>query len=94
MTVNRCTETAKGNQVKDYCYAAMREGEPGAYAICADMKDMPEETACFVSQRVKEGASVIRVDAATATEMLNRWIGWKHSQKSAERRLSDSDLIA
>jgi hypothetical protein len=73
-----------------FCYVARKEGQPGAYAACADMKDLPKETARFISDMVKEGAYVERVPTQTARDMLGEWLKWKDRHDAASRSQGES----
>lgn len=64
-----------------HCYVAKRDGEPGAYAACVDMPDLPKETARFVSDTVKEGGIVERVPIDDAGKLLGQWVKWSRANR-------------
>lgn len=64
-----------------FCYVACKEGEPGAYAACADMKELPQETRRFVTDMMKEGAYIERVPTQQARDMLGVWLAFDKKRR-------------
>ena len=55
-------------------YVAEDPKQPGAaFASCVDDPDYPKDTARDVSDWIKRGANVLRVDGDTARTMLKKW---------------------
>ena len=64
-----------------HCYVAIKKDRPGAYAACADLEDMPAETAKFVATEIKRGAKVERVTTEKARSMLGEYVKWQKEQE-------------
>ena len=71
-----------------HCYVAQREGEPGCYAACVDMPDLPKETAKFCAEVVEEGGFLVRVPIKEARNMLGEWYRWQKSRDAASNVIS------
>ena len=69
--------------MKRYCYIAMQEGAPGAYAMCADLPELAKDTADFVMEELRNGATLRRIPVDDARGLLGKWLAWKEQQKAA-----------
>lgn len=56
-------------------YVAVDPSQPGAaWAVCGDKPEYAELTLENICSWVRKGATVMRVDAITANEMLDKWV--------------------
>ena len=56
-----------------YCYVVSKDGEPGAFAVCADTPEHKKDTAKFVAAELRKGHIVNRVPTEDARKLLTAW---------------------
>jgi hypothetical protein len=67
----------------DYCFIAIEEGAPGAYAMCADMPEFEDDGRDFVMEELRNGATIKRLKVEDARGLLGQWIEFDQKRKAA-----------
>ena len=76
-----------GREEVEHCYVASKEGEPGAFAVCADIPEYKKRTADFVSAALRKGHTVNRVTTEEARTLLQEWLQFDKQRRHARRQV-------
>jgi hypothetical protein len=67
----------------NYCFIAIEEGAPGAYAVCADMPEFEDDGRDFVMEELRKGGIVKRLKVEDARGLLGEWVAFDKARKAA-----------